>query len=98
MLDDATVLLRRAGQEARHVDKRQERDVEAIAEAHEASGLYRGVDVQAAGQVCGLIGDDPDGPSAEPTEADYDVGGECRLNLEEVLVVEDGADHREHVI
>ena len=61
MLDDAAELLGGAGQEAGHVLERDERDVEAVAEAHEARALDRGVDVEAAGQVRGLVGDDADG-------------------------------------
>jgi hypothetical protein len=61
VLDDAAELLRRAGQEAGHVDERHQRDVEAVAEPHEARGLDRRVDVEAAGEVLGLVGDDPTG-------------------------------------
>ncbi len=39
MLDDAAVLLIGAGEEAGHVDERQHRDVEGVAEAHEPGGL-----------------------------------------------------------
>ena len=58
VLDDAAALLGGAGQEAGHVDEGHERDVEAVAEADEARRLHRRVDVQAAGQVRGLVGDD----------------------------------------
>ena len=90
MLDDAAVLLGGAGQEARDVLEGHERDVEAVAEAHEARGLHRGVDVEAAGQVGGLVGDDADRAAAEPAEADDDVRREVGVDLEEVAVVEDG--------
>lgn len=39
--DNAAVLLGRSGQETRHVDKGQERDVEGVAEPNEPSGLTR---------------------------------------------------------
>ena len=48
--DDAAALLRRPGQEAGHVDERDERDVERVAEAHEARRLHGRVDVEGAGQ------------------------------------------------
>ena len=48
--DDAAVLLVRAGQEAGHVDERDERDVERVARAHEAGRLLRRVDVERAGE------------------------------------------------
>ena len=92
MLDDAAELLGGAGQEAGHVLEGDERDVEAVAEAHEARALERGVDVEAAGQVRGLVGHDPDRPAAEPPEADDEVRREVGLDLEEVPVVE----HRPH--
>ena len=69
MTDDSAPLLRRARQEARDVLERDERNVEAVAEADEARALERGADVQAAGEVGGLVGDDPDGPATEPAEA-----------------------------
>jgi hypothetical protein len=43
VLDQAAVFLRGARQEARHVDERDDRDLEAVAEAHEARRLARGV-------------------------------------------------------
>ena len=60
VLDDAAVLLRRAGHEAGHVDEGDDRDVERIAEAHEARRLDRALDVEAAGQHQRLVGDDAD--------------------------------------
>lgn len=54
--DDAAVLLADPGEEARHVDEGHEGDVEGVGEAHEARGLDRGVDVQAARQVRGVVG------------------------------------------
>jgi hypothetical protein len=48
----------RAGQEAGHVHERDERDVEGVAEAHEARRLDARVDVEHAGQHLGLVADD----------------------------------------
>jgi hypothetical protein len=62
-----------ARQEARHVLEGDERDVERVAEAHEARALHRGVDVERPGQVRRLVRHDADGPAAEPREADHDV-------------------------
>lgn len=45
--DDATVLLRGTRQEARHVHKCQEGDVEGIAESHEPTRLYSTEDEEA---------------------------------------------------
>ena len=73
MEDDAALLLRGAGQEAGHVDERDDRDVEGVAEADEARGLDRGVDVEDAGERARVVGDDADGMAAEPGEAADDV-------------------------
>ena len=88
VLDDATELLGGPGQKAGHVLERDERDVEAVAEADEPGRLERCVDVQASREVRGLVGDDSDRAPAEPAEADDDVGSVGRLDLEEVPVVE----------
>ena len=94
MADDAAPLLRRAGQEARHVDERDERDVERVAGADEPRRLHRGVDVEHAGERVRLVADDPDGVPAEPREAADDVLRVVGLELEEVAVVDDRSDRR----
>src|SRR2546426_9263187 len=48
--DDAAPFLVGAGQEPRDVAERQKRNVEGVAEAHEASALHRGVDVEHSGE------------------------------------------------
>ena len=98
MLDDAVMLLAHARQEARHVDEGQDRNVERVAEADEARALLRRVDVEAAGQHHRLVGDDADGPTLDPAEADDDVGGMGRLKLEEIALVGDLPDQLVHVI
>ena len=98
VLDDAAVLLRGAGQESRHVLERDERDVEAVAEPDEAGALERGGDVEAPRQVRRLVRHDPDRPAPEPAEADDQVRRVLRLDLEEVLVVEDRLDQLLHVV
>ncbi len=96
--DDAAPLLRGAGEKSRDVDEGDERNVEAVAEAHEARGLHRGVDVEAPGQVRRLIGDDSDRPAVEPGEGDDDVAGVIGLDLEQVAVVDHPPDQRAHVV
>src|SRR5262249_2104616 len=58
VLDDAAVLLPEARQEARNVDEHDQRDVEAVAEAHETSGLDARIDVETPGEEHRLVGDD----------------------------------------
>ncbi len=70
MADDAAVFLIDAGQKAGHIFKRDERDVEAIAKAHEARRFDRCVDIQHTGEKRRLIGDNADRVSpkrAKPT-------------------------------
>ncbi len=96
--DDAVPLLVGAGQEAGHVDEGQHRDVEGVAGAHEPGGLLGGVDVEGAGELHRLVGHDADRAALDPAEADDDVGGEHRLDLEELLLVHDRADDLVHVV
>ena len=72
--------------------------VEAVAEAHEARALDRGVDVEAAGQHHRLVGDDADGAALHAREADEDVAGVIGLQLEEVALVDDLQDQLAHVV
>ena len=98
MLDQAAIFLRGARQEARHVDEGDDRNVEAVAEAHEARGLARGVAVEHAGQHHRLIGDDADGAAFHAGEAGDDVAGEGLLDLEEIALVHDLLDQLLHVV
>ena len=93
MANDASVLLRGAWEEARHVDERDQRDVERVAEAHEPRALVRRVDVERARHHLGLVGHDADRLAVEVREPDHHVHGVERLHLEEVAVVDDGGDH-----
>jgi hypothetical protein len=86
--DDAVPLLVGAGQEARHVDEGQDRHVEGVAGAHEPRGLLGGVDVERAGELHRVVGHDAHRAALDPAEADDDVRGEQRLDLEELAVVE----------
>ena len=79
MLDQAAVFLRGARQEARHVDEGHDRNVEGVAEAHEARGLARGVDVEHAGEHHRLVGDEAHGAAGDAAEAGDDVPRERLL-------------------
>ena len=92
VLDQSAIFLVGAGQEAGHVNEGHERNVEAVAEADEARGLARGVAVKYPCQHQGLIGDNADGAPLDAGEADHDVSGEGRLDLEEVAFVHDLMD------
>ena len=60
VLDQAAIFLGGAGQKARHIDERDDRNLETIAEAHEAGRLAAGITVEDAGENERLIGDDAD--------------------------------------
>ncbi len=98
VLDQAAVLLRGAGQETRHVDEGHDRDLEAVAEAHEAGGLTRGVAVEHARQHHRLVRHDADGAAFHAREARDDVLRVGLLDLEEVALVDDLQDQLFHVV
>lgn len=98
VLDDAAIFLGGAGQEAGHVDQRQDRDRKGVAEADETRGLARGVDVEAAGENHRLVGDDADRLALDADEAGDDVAGEACLQFEEIGLVGDGEDQFLHVV
>ena len=92
MADDPAPLLRRSGQEARHVDECDERDVERVTGADEARSLFGGADVEHAGERLRLVPHDADALPAEAGKAADDVLGVERLDLEELAVVDDRRD------
>src|SRR6266478_5194316 len=92
VLDDAAEFLLRAGEEAGDVLEGDERDVESVAEAHEARAFYGGVDVEHAGKKGGLIGDDADRAAIQSRKTHDDIFGEMFVNFEEVRIVHDGVD------
>ena len=86
------------GQEAGHVAEREDRDVERVAGADEPSGLLRGVDVEHAGELVGLVADDPDAVAVQAREPADDVARVVLVDLEELAVVDDVADDVAHVV
>lgn len=96
--DDAAVLLAGAGHEAGHILQGEEGNVEAVAEAHEASALDAGVVVEHSGHDLGLVGHDAHGAAIESGEAHHQVGGEGLVDLQEVAIIHQGVDHVLHVV
>mmetsp|Transcript_15321 Transcript_15321/g.53149 ORF Transcript_15321/g.53149 Transcript_15321/m.53149 type:complete len:273 (-) Transcript_15321:818-1636(-) len=96
--DDAAVLLLDAREEARDVDERHQRDPERVAEADEARGLDRGVDVEAAGLGLGVVGDDADGPAPEARERRQYVRRVVLGDLQQALLVDDAPHDLAHVV
>src|SRR5258706_111338 len=79
----------RAREMRRLVDEGDERDVEAVAEAHEAGGLAACVRIENARKHHRLVGDDAYGASFHAAEAHNDVLREGVLDLEEVAFIDD---------
>ena len=96
--DDPAVLLCHAGQKPRHVHKRHQRDVEAVAEAHEPRPLGRAINVQHACQHGRLLRHDPHRAPVHPGEAGHDVLRPALLHLQKVAIVHDVPDHGPHVV
>ena len=96
--NDCTVLLHGSRQESGHVHERDERDVERIAEAHEAGGLAAGVYVQHARHLGGLIGHNSYTLSTHVGESYYYITREVLMYFEKLSVIYDFADDLVHVI
>jgi len=96
--DDAAVFLRHSRQKSRHILERHDRNVERIAEAHEARSLYRCVDVQYAGQHRGLIRHDADAGAAKVRKSAKDVAGVVLVHFIELAVVDHALDDVVHVV
>jgi hypothetical protein len=81
-----------------HVDERQERDVERVARAYEASGLLRRIDVEASGEHLRLVADDADDVAVDAREPGDDVHRPQGEGLEELAVVDDLGHDLLHVV
>mmetsp|Transcript_29814 Transcript_29814/g.58374 ORF Transcript_29814/g.58374 Transcript_29814/m.58374 type:complete len:280 (-) Transcript_29814:818-1657(-) len=96
--DDPAVLLGRSGQEARHIDKGDDRDVETVAEPHKPGCFDRCVNVQAASQLFGLVGYNSDGPAFHACKTNQDIFSEVGHDFEEVRIVHHTLQHIPHVV
>jgi len=98
VLDDPAMFLGYAREVARNIRQSNDGDVEGIAKADKAGCLDRGVDVEAAGQRYGLVGDKPDRLSPQAPKANHHIPGKVFLNLEELAVVHHYADQLLHIV
>ena len=101
--DNAAVLLLDAGHEAGDVFEGDERNVERIAETHEACGLDAGVDVENASEKCRLVRDDPHSPAGHAREADDEIAREVFMDLKEIspaslVLIDHARDDVDHVV
>ena len=98
MKDYGVVFLACARKESRNVDKRNQRNVEGVAEAYEAGCLARCVAVEHSGEEFRLVGNDTYRLSVEAGETDDDVLRIVALHFEELAVVDDCAYDLIHVV
>jgi len=96
--DNAAVLLFDTGQKSGHIDKRQQRDVEGVAESNEAGNFAGGVDVQGPSDYAGLIGHDSYCAPLDTAEADHRIRRKSGLDFEEVLMIEQWSEHSTNVV
>ena len=82
-----------AGQEARRIDKGHQRDIEAVAHAHEARHLIGCVDIDHARHNTRLLRDDAHAVPADARQSDDGVAGPQRLELDERALVDHLLDH-----
>ena len=84
--------------ESGYVGEEQQRDVEGIAQPHEACRLVGGVDEQDTSQVGGLGGDDPDRVPVESGEPGDQLAGISVLDREEAVAIDEATDEVVHVV
>ena len=98
MDDNPVVFLTRTWEEAWDVYEGDERDVEGVTEADEASSLTRSVAVQCASHHHRLVSYDTDTLTIEASEADDNVLSPVTVYFEELTVVDDRTDDIVHVV
>src|ERR1035437_2443851 len=90
--DDAAELLLGARQKTGNVLKRQNREIERIAETDEARLLHGGVNVQASRQKSRLIRHNPNRAAIHSRESHYNIARKMLLDFEELAVVHHAVD------
>ena len=98
VLDDTSEFLGSTWKEAWHIGEGDDRDLEGITEADEASSFDGSVDVETASKDLRLVGNDTYDATFDLREASNHVLGVAWHNLVEVVAVADTLDHGEHVV
>src|SRR5437870_7634618 len=98
MLDNSVMLLRDAGKETGHIFESHDGNIEAIAEAHKSCALDRTVDVQHAGEISRLVGDDTNRTPIKPSEAYDNVRRVITMSLKEIPIVDYQIDYFVNVV
>ena len=90
VLNDAAEFLLRPREKTGDVFKSEQRDIEGIAETHEARALHGSVDIKNSREKRRLVADDADGAAVEARETHDKVFGIVLVDFEEIIVVHDG--------
>src|SRR5580704_8772615 len=96
--DNAVMLLPHAREESRHVDERDERDVERVTELNEPGRLLRRVYVKNARADQWLARHDSRGPAAEAAEGAHDATCPFGVQFQDLMAIGDLSDHGAHVV
>ncbi len=98
VLNYAAVFLRCSGQEPRHIDNRQDRNLKRITEAYKPCGLSASVNVQAPRQHHWLVSDDANSGAFKPDKPCQYILGKVFLNFKEIPFVRQFANKFMHVV
>ena len=98
MLDKPAIFLRGAWQKAGHINQRDNRNIETIAEPHKTRRLTAGIAVQHAGQHHGLIGNKAYRAPFHAAETDNDVLGKIGLDFEKIAFIHHFRNQFAHVV
>ena len=98
MADDTVVFLCISRKESRYVFKRDQRNIEAVAEADETAGLVAGINIEHTGQVSRLVGYDTYRTASHAGETDDDVLGKVGHYFKEIAVVYHSFNDILHVV
>src|SRR5262249_7688709 len=90
--NDAAVFLLRARQKSGNVFKRNQGNIERVAETNKPRALYRSIDVERSCEKSWLIRDDANGPSLHTSETNNDVFREVLVHFEKVAFVRYGVN------
>ena len=96
--NDAVVFLAGAGEEAGHIDKLDDGNVEGITGADKSCGFLCRSNIQTASKFGGLVGHHAHGSAFDPAKANDDIAGVAFLDFEEVAIINHVGDDIFHVV
>jgi len=96
--DNTTVFLTRTRQEARAVDKGDDRQIEGVTNADVAGDFVTRIDVERTGHIAGLVSNNADRVAIHTCKTNDSVLRVGRLDFHEAVTVEDGINHVTNVV